>query len=171
MLQSAESLLKTLVPAMDTLRLHLRHLQASNPSATELSTKKVALNALLLYCKINVHTALAACKSASIPEPELRGSKRRKPCPDAGVRPDTLKFPSGDIYTGATRDRKPHGYGKMTFEVDEADEEEGVTHTDVPDDSDTCFYWEGEWDTGGKHGNKCICLHIFPRPPTQSSHF
>ena len=61
MLQSAESLLKTLVPAMDTLRLHLRHLQASNPSATELSTKKVALNALLLYCKINVHTALAAC--------------------------------------------------------------------------------------------------------------
>ena len=60
-LQSAESLLETLAPVMDTLRLHLRHLQASSASATELSTQKVALNALLLYCKINVHTALAAC--------------------------------------------------------------------------------------------------------------
>ena len=60
-LQSAESLLETLAPAMDALRVHLHRIQASKSSAVESSTKEVALNALLLYCKINVHTALAAC--------------------------------------------------------------------------------------------------------------
>lgn len=91
-------------------------------------------------------------KSSSVSKPKLRSSKRRKASPDVIFRPDTLNFPSGDIYTGATRDGKPHGYGKMTFKVDKVDKDSHAPPNGSPDTSGTCFYWEGEWNKGNKHG-------------------
>ena len=59
-LKSAELLVTALASAMDTLRLQLHQLQASKSSVNPVPVK-LAISALVLYCKIHIHAALSAC--------------------------------------------------------------------------------------------------------------